>query len=189
MNIRYPAIVFFCVIFLSGMVFTSPVCAQNEAKKLYKGAEEKYSRGEVDEAISDLESALQIDSKFKKAEELLLKILIAVSTEYYVANDYGRAFPYLDKAYSIDPENAKLKYMYDIVSKEIRARESERKDRELEAQKKGEEERREVELEAQRKEEELVEKKKQEEEEESGSWKLKEKWRKKKEREMRLRQR
>ncbi|MDH5173903.1 MAG: HEAT repeat domain-containing protein [Elusimicrobiota bacterium] len=161
---RYPAIVSFCVIFLLGMVFTSPVCAQNEAKKLYKGAEEKYARGEVDEAISDLESALQIDSKFRKAEELLLKILIAVSTEYYAANDYERAFPYLTKAYNLAPANAKIKYMYDTVSQELITKEAEKKASELEAQRKAEQERREAELETRRKEEELVEKKKQDEE-------------------------
>jgi len=174
LNMRYPAIVFFCVVFLSGMVFTRPVYAQDEAKKLYKGAEEKYSRGDVDEAISDLESALQIDSRFKKAEELLLKILIAVSTEYYAANDYERAFPYLEKAYIIDPENAKLKYMYDIVSQEMRVREAERKAKELEAQRKAEQEHREAELEAQRKEGELLEKKKQEEEKRKRELEVKE---------------
>ncbi|MFB0527329.1 MAG: HEAT repeat domain-containing protein [bacterium] len=161
---RYPAVGFFCGIFLLGTVFTNPVSAQSEAKKLYKGAEEKYSRGEVDEAIVDLEKALEIDSKFRKAEELLLEIVIDVSTEYYAADDYERAFPYLTKAYDLAPENAKVKYMYEIVSKELRAREAEKKARELEAQRKAEEERREVELEARRKEEELLEKKAQEEE-------------------------
>ncbi|TET40504.1 MAG: hypothetical protein E3J63_03240 [Elusimicrobia bacterium] len=96
---RYPAIGFFCVIFLLGTVFTSPVSAKSEAKELYKGAEEKYDLGEVDEAIVDLEKALVIDSKFKKAEKLLLEILITVSTEYYATDDYEMAFPYLTKAY------------------------------------------------------------------------------------------
>ena len=161
---RYSAIVFFCVVFLLGTVYSGSVFAQSEEKELYKGAEEKYARGEVDEAISDLESALQIDSKFRKAEELLLKILINVSTEYYAANDYERAFPYLTKAYNLAPANAKVKHMYDIVSQELMAKEAEKKASELEAQRKAEEERREAELEARRKEEELVEKKKQEEE-------------------------
>jgi len=161
---RYPAIGFFCVIFLLGTIFTSPVSAKNEAKELYKGAEEKYDLGEVDEAIIDLEKALEIDSKFKKAEELLLKILITVSTEYYAADDYERAFPYLTKAYELAPENAKVKYMYDIVSQELIARESEKKAGELEVQKKAEQERREAEVEAEGKEEELLQKKKQEEE-------------------------
>ncbi len=161
---RYPAIGFFCVIFLLGTVFTSSVSAESEAKKLYKGAEEKYSLGEVDEAISDLESALEMDSKFRKAEELLLKILIDVSTEYYAADDYERAFPYLTKAYNLAPGNAKIKYMYEIVSQELMAREAEKKATELEAQKEAEEERRKAEFEAQRKEEELLQKKKQEEE-------------------------
>ena len=161
---RYPAIGFFCVVFLLGTVFTSPVSAQSEAKKLYKGAEEKYFLGEVDEAISDLESALEIDNKFKKAEELLLKILITVSTEYYAADDYERAFPYLTKAYDIAPENAKVKHMYEIVSTELIAREAEKKAAELEAQRKAEEEHREAEVEAKRKEEELLQKKRQEEE-------------------------
>lgn len=161
---RYPAIGFFCGIFLLGAVFTSPVSAKSEAKKLYKAAEEKYDIGEVDEAIVDLEKALEIDSKFKKAEELLLKILINVSTEYYAADDYEMAFPYLTKAYNLAPENTKVKYMYEIVSKELIARESEKKAAELEAQRKAEQERREVELEAGRKEEKLLEKKRQEEE-------------------------
>lgn len=161
---RYPAIGFFCVIFLLGTIFTSPVSAKNEAKELYKGAEEKYDLGEVDEAIIDLEKALEIDSKFKKAEELLLKILITVSTEYYAADDYERAFPYLTKAYNLAPENAKVKYMYDIVSQELIAREAEKKAGELEVQKKAEQERREAEVEAKGKEEELLQKKKQEEE-------------------------
>ena len=161
---RYPAIGFFCGIFLLGTVFTSPVSAKSEAKKLYKGAEEKYDMGEVDEAIVDLEKALVIDSKFKKAEELLLKILITVSTEYYATEDYERAFPYLTKAYNLAPENAKVKYMYEIVSKELRTKKAEKKASELEAQRKAEQERREVELETRRKEEKLLEKKKQEEE-------------------------
>ncbi len=161
---RYPAIGFFCVIFLLGTVFTSPVFAKNEAKELYKGAEEKYDLGEVDEAIVDLEKALVIDSKFKKAEKLLLEILITVSTEYYATDDYKTAFPYLTKAYNLAPENAKVKYMYDIVSQELIAREAEKKVGELEVQKKAEQERREVELEAKGKEEELLQKKKQEEE-------------------------
>ena len=163
---RYPAIGFFCVIFLLGTVFTSPVFAKNEAKELYKGAETKYDLGEVDEAIVDLEKALVIDSKFKKAEKLLLKILITVSTEYYATDDYEMAFPYLTKAYEIAPENAKVKHMYDIVSQELIAREAENKDSELEVQKKAEEERRGAEVEAKRKEEEeeLLQKKKQEEE-------------------------
>ncbi len=161
---RYPAIGFFCVVFLLGAVFASPVSAKSEAKKLYKGAEEKYDLGEVDEAIVDLEKALEIDSKFRKAEELLLKILITVSTEYYAADDYERAFPYLTKAYDIAPENAKVKYMYETVSTELIAREAEKKASELEAQKKAEEERREAEVEAKRKEEELLQKKRQEEE-------------------------
>ncbi len=161
---RYPAIGFFCVIFLLGTVFTSPVSAKSEAKELYKGAEEKYDIGEVDEAIVDLEKALVIDSKFKKAEKLLLKILITVSTEYYAADDYEMAFPYLTKAYELAPENTKVKYMYEIVSQKLMAREAEKKDSELEAQRKAEQERREVELEARRKEEKLLEKKKQEEE-------------------------
>ncbi len=161
---RYPAIGFFCVIFLLGTIFTSPVSAKNEAKELYKGAEEKYDLGEVDEAIIDLEKTLEIDSKFKKAEELLLKILITVSTEYYAADDYERAFPYLTKAYNLAPENAKVKYMYDIVSQELIAREAEKKAGELEVQKKAEQERREAEVEAKGKEEELLQKKKQEEE-------------------------
>jgi len=161
---RYPAIGFFCVIFLLGTVFTSPVSAKNEAKELYKGAEEKYDLGEVDEAIVDLEKTLVIDSKFKKAKELLLKILITVSTEYYATDDYETAFPYLTKAYNLAPENAKVKHMYDIVSQELIARESEKKAGELEVQKKAGEERREAELEAKGKEEELLQKKKQEEE-------------------------
>jgi len=161
---RYPAIGFFCGIFLLGTVFTSPVSAKSEAKKLYKGAEEKYDLGEVDEAIVDLEKALVIDSKFKKAEKLLLEILITVSTEYYATDDYERAFPYLTKAYELAPENAKVKHMYDIVSQELIAREAEKKAAELEVQKKDEQERREAEVEAKRKEEELLEKKKQEEE-------------------------
>lgn len=163
---RYPAIGFFCVIFLLGTVFTSPVSAKNEAKELYKGAETKYDLGEVDEAIVDLEKALVIDSKFKKAEKLLLKILITVSTEYYATDDYEMAFPYLTKAYEIAPENAKVKHMYEIVSQELIAREAENKASELEVQKKAEEERRGAEVEAKRKEEEeeLLQKKKQEEE-------------------------
>ena len=161
---RYPVIGFFCGIFLLGTVFTSPVSAKSEAKKLYKGAEEKYDMGEVDEAIVDLEKALVIDSKFKKAKELLLKILITVSTEYYAADDYEMAFPYLTKAYELAPENAKVKYMYEIVSKELRAKKAEKKASELETQRKAEQERREVELETRRKEEKLLEKKKQEEE-------------------------
>ena len=161
---RYPAIGFFCVVFLLGAVFTSPVSAKSEAKKLYKGAEEKYDLGEVDEAIVDLEKALEIDSKFKKAKELLLKILINVCTEYYAADDYERAFPYLTKAYDIAPENAKVKHMYEIVSTELIAREAEKKASELEAQRKAEQERREAEVEAKRKEEELLQKKRQEEE-------------------------
>ncbi len=161
---RYPAIGFFCVIFLLGTVFTSPVSAKNEAKELYKGAEEKYDMEEVDEAIVDLEKALVIDSKFKKAKELLLKILITVSTEYYATDDYERAFPYLTKAYELAPENAKVKYMYDIVSQELMAREAEKEASELEAQRKAEQERREAEVGARRKEEKLLEKKKQEEE-------------------------
>ena len=161
---RYPAIGFFCAIFLLGTVLISPVCAESEAKKLYKGAEDKYSLGEVDEAISDLESALEMDNKFRKAEELLLKILIAVSTEYYAADDYERAFPYLTKAYNLAPENAKIKYIYEIVSQELMAREAGKKATELEDQKKAKDKRQKAELEAQRKEEELLEKKKQEEE-------------------------
>ncbi|MQY53129.1 MAG: hypothetical protein GH154_01840, partial [Firmicutes bacterium] len=156
MHMRYPAIGFFCVIFLLGTVFTSPVSAKSEAKKLYKGAEEKYDIGEVDEAIVDLEKALVIDSKFKKAEKLLLKILITVSTEYYAADDYEMAFPYLTKAYELAPENAKVKHMYDIVSQELIAREAEKKATELEVQKKDEQERREAEVEAKRKEEDLL---------------------------------
>lgn len=161
---RYPAIGFFCVIFLLGTVFTSPVSAKSEAKKLYKGAEEKYDLGEVDEAIVDLEKALVIDSKFKKAKKLLLKILITVSTEYYAADDYEMAFPYLTKAYELAPENTKVKYMYEIISQELMARETEKKAAELEVQKKDEKERREAEVEAKGKEEELLQKKKQEEE-------------------------
>lgn len=164
MNRAYVLIGFFCAIFLLGTVFTSPVSAKSEAKKLYEEAEEKYDLGEVDEAIIDLEKALEIDSKFKKAEELLLKILIAVSTEYYATDEYERAFPYLTKAYSLDPTNAKVKHMYEIVSRELRAREAEKKTAELEAQRKAEEERREAEVEAQRKEGELLQKKRQEEE-------------------------
>lgn len=161
---RYPAIGFFCGIFLLGTVFTSPVSAKSEAKKLYKGAEEKYDLGEVDEAIVDLEKALVIDSKFKKAEKLLLEILITVSTEYYATDDYERAFPYLTKAYNLAPENAKVKHMYDIVSQELMAREAEKEASELEAQRKAEQERQETEVEAKRKEEKLLEKKRQEEE-------------------------
>jgi len=162
---RYPAIGFFCGIFLLGTVFTSPVSAKSEAKKLYKGAEEKYDIGEVDEAIVDLEKALVIDSKFKKAKKLLLKILITVSTEYYAADDYEMAFPYLTKAYELAPEDTKVKYMYEIVSQELMARKAEKKDSELGAQRKAEQERREAEVEAKRKEEEeLLEKKRQEEE-------------------------
>jgi hypothetical protein len=47
----------------------------------------------VDEVIADLESALQIDSSFKKAEDLLLKILITVTSEYYAEGDYECTFP------------------------------------------------------------------------------------------------
>jgi len=162
---RYPAIGFFCGIFLLGTVFVNPVSARGEAKELYKGAEEKYSRGEVDEAIADLENALEIDSNFRKARDLLLKILTTVSTEYYAEGDYERAFPYLTKAYNLAPENAKVRYMYEVVSKELRAREAEKKASELEAQRKAEEERRKAELEARKKEGELLERKGQEEEE------------------------
>jgi len=162
---RYPAIGFFCGIFLLGTVFVNPVSARGEAKELYKGAEEKYSRGEVDEAIADLENALEIDSNFRKARDLLLKILTTVSTEYYAEGDYERAFPYLTKAYNLAPENAKVRYMYEVVSKELRAREAEKKASELEAQRKAEEERRKAELEARKKEGELLGRKRQEEEE------------------------
>jgi tetratricopeptide (TPR) repeat protein len=161
---RYPIIGFFCGFFLLGTIFVSPVFARSEAKKLYETAEEKYSKGEVDEAISDLENALEIDTNFRKAEDLLLKILTTVSTEYYAKGDYERAFPYLTKANNLVPENAKIKYMYEIVSKELKAKEAKKKAAELEAQSKAEEERREAELEARKKEKEVLERKRQEEE-------------------------
>jgi len=162
---RYLVIGFFCGFFLLSMVFVNPVFARDETKELYKGAEEKYSRGEVDEAIADLENALEIDSNFKKAKDLLLKILITLSTEYYAEGDYERTFPYLTKAYNLAPENAKVRYMYEVVSKELRAREAEKKASELEAQRRAEEEHREAELEARKKEGELLERKRREEEE------------------------
>ena len=164
MNRPYALISFFSGVFLLVTIFASPVSARSEAKKLYKEAEEKYSLGEVDEAIIDLEKALEIDSKFRKAEDLLLEILISVSSEYYAEGDYERALPYLTRAYNLAPENAKVKYMYEIVSRELKAREAEKKLAELEAQRKAEEERQKAELEAEKKDEELMEKKRQEEE-------------------------
>lgn len=161
---RYPIIGFFCGFFLVCTVFVSPIFARSEAKKLYETAEEKYSKGEVDEAIYDLEDALQIDTNFKKAKDLLLKILTTVSTEYYAKGDYERAFPYLTKANNLVPENAKIKYMYEIVSKELKAREAEKKAAALEAQSKAEAERRQAEFEARKKEEEVLGRKRQEEE-------------------------
>jgi hypothetical protein len=163
--LRYPVICLFGVLFLLSIVFATPVFARSEAKELYKGAEEKYSRGEVDEAIADLENALEIDSNFKKAKDLLLKILVTLSTEYYARGDYEKAFPYLAKTYNLVPEDAKVRYMYEIVSKELRAREAEKKAGELEAQRKAEEENRKAELEGRKKEEELLERKRLEEEE------------------------
>lgn len=164
MNRGYAVIGLFCVFFLLGTVCARPSLAASEPKKLYKQAEDKYARGELDEAISDLEKALEIDRNYSKANELLLKILVEVSTEYYAESDYERALPYLTKAYNLAPENAKIVYMYEAVSKELKAREAKRQLAELEAQRKAEEERRKVELEAERKEKELLERKREEEE-------------------------
>jgi len=161
---RFPIVSLFCGFFLISVVYVNPVFAQSDVKKLYKSAEEKYSQGDVDEAISDLEEALKIDANFSKAEELLLKILITVGTEYYAKGNYERAFPYLNKAFSLAPQNQNVKHMYEIVSKEVEIKEREKQIAELEARKKAEEKERQAELEAKKKEEELLETKRLEEE-------------------------
>jgi len=164
LNRGYAVIGFFCVFFLLGMILARPGLAVNEPKKLYKQAEEKYARGELDEAITDLEKALEIDRNYSKANELLLKILVEVSTEYYAESDYERALPYLTKAYNLAPENAKIAAMYEAVSKELKMEEAKKKLTELEVQKKAEDERRKAELEAEKEEKKLLERKREEEE-------------------------
>ncbi|MDA7857880.1 HEAT repeat domain-containing protein [bacterium] len=130
------------------MITSQSVYAKGEEKVYYKTAQKNYSDGDIDDAIFNLECAIEINRKYKKAQKLLVKILKEAGTKYYNEKNYVKAHPYLEKAHGLSPDDKEIKALFEVADKEVRLQ------KEKERKKKEEEKRKQLKLEAKRKTEE-----------------------------------
>lgn len=80
---------------------------------------EKYAQGKLEEAIPDFEGALEEDKGNKKIEMYLLNCLVAVGTKYVKEQNYSKAYPYLERASKLAPEDKEVKEIYQILKTKI----------------------------------------------------------------------
>ncbi|MBI5574683.1 MAG: HEAT repeat domain-containing protein [Elusimicrobia bacterium] len=88
------------------------------AEDYFFRAGEKYTQGDTENAISDLEKGLKLNPKDKQAKDFLGLCLNEISLKYYVAGEYQSALPYLEKLNKFSPDPEVIK-MYNHAKKEV----------------------------------------------------------------------
>jgi tetratricopeptide (TPR) repeat protein len=79
----------------------------------------KYMHGDFEGAIKDLQSALEFDSRNKKAKAFFVKVLVDQASQNFMEKKYGKALSYIDQAKKYAPQNEEVIKMYEIITKEV----------------------------------------------------------------------
>ncbi|MBN1697885.1 MAG: HD domain-containing protein [Spirochaetales bacterium] len=85
---------------------------RDESKTLYEEGKIKYEAGNIDEAITDLEMALNLDERNFKAKKLLVDVLSDKGKALVSEGRFDEALDVFTMAYKLWPNNEEVKEMY-----------------------------------------------------------------------------
>ena len=107
---RKAIIAIISILILANMGF-----AQQTADIYFNRAIQKYLKGELDSAISEVEQAITLGATDKKVNAFLVKVLLERGGTLFSNKQYQDALPYFEKAKIYDPENKDI----DSITKTI----------------------------------------------------------------------
>ncbi|MGM0569006.1 MAG: HEAT repeat domain-containing protein, partial [Elusimicrobiota bacterium] len=112
MNIK-KSLCFSVAILLFIAVFSA---AQDDKTDYFNQGIVNYIRGDLPEAVVNLEKAYNRDPSDERIKTFYLKTLVEMGTMFYEEGDYAEAKPYLERAHNLAPQDKQVEMMYKIAT-------------------------------------------------------------------------
>ncbi|MEW6556685.1 MAG: hypothetical protein AB1349_04945 [Elusimicrobiota bacterium] len=103
---------------LSVLFICGYLCYAQTAEDYFFSAGKKYTDGNTEAAITDLEQGLKLNPIDTQAKDFLALCLNEIALKYYIKGDYQTAMPYLEKLIKLFPDPEVTK-MYEHAKKVI----------------------------------------------------------------------
>ncbi len=90
--------------------------AQDENMDYFNMGVVNYIRGDLPQAVENLQKAYSQNPDDTKVQTFYLKTLVETGTQLYERGEYEQAKPHFESALQLSPENKEVKKMYSIVT-------------------------------------------------------------------------
>ncbi len=90
--------------------------AQDENMDYFNRGVVNYIRGDLPQAVENLQKAYSQNPDDTKIQTFYLKTLVETGTQLYERGEYEQAKPHFEKALQLSPENKEVEKMYSIIT-------------------------------------------------------------------------